>query len=482
MAKPRALWKKANELAETCDVAALTALMANQAGVAALDEVDALARIAQSGDAYGDPVVPLETRLAAVELLVNTGIDLDQTGPAYPTPFACVVAARWIEPEKKHLELVRTMLAKGADPNLASGSHVLHRDRSSYNRAKLRGLLAPHATQTSWLQSLELAIEDTGGTNDIEKRGHVDALLARVDDTAAIVRGGLAPLHVAAMAGTPELLERALAGSRRPSVVTTSAGRQTTRCPLSNGSFTAVVISYQAGATAADLVVKAQEKLRAPVDSTFEAESRAARVILLDRSREMLVSAGLPPPAPRTRPLPSWKATIDALFVRLCALAGTPTHDLAPALDRIDLEDLGPWTYFLGALATAPELLCSNRMQQIVLGTQLARFIAGKPWGEHDRPTIGDGPYNPIFGLVVVHPSDYPEAAHVGLARKLFIGADGPSRILFLWPTQRIPNPARVCMVTYDSFHVLAETVEDFLRMEVELAEAGDARLRSNRL
>jgi hypothetical protein len=476
---PAALVARIDELLKHQEPRDLDAFLREPGAREALAACDAIVRVATH---HSDLDLGEQRRLNFLQRLLGLEADLNHTSARHPTPFAAIVGSYWLS-EAHKLRLIGQHLER-ADPNLASGpgggtSALDAAVRSHDQHPRLLRALAGKATRDGWLNGLVLALE-----RHDQQPGTFETLLGWLTgDAGGTGRRGLAAVHVAAVYCPPEVLQRILECTPDPKILTSASGQVNIHEGVPPGGGLVPSVAHGPGLTAIELLDRVLELAAGTLTEhgkRLSPDERSRRLASLERRnacRERLLAAGLVgrPAAPQV--IPPFKRDIDALFLQLASLADLDPAPVQTDLDRIRLKDLGPWSYFTAAVETLAEFLAHDMvLAWLPEGTLFRRLVSEQAFrGQDERALATEGPADddhPLFRWVPIE--DYPRAARAGLRQGNFIAADSDSGELhFLWPgAPRKDGSAavRVCRADFESFEVLASSVEAFLSGQLDAA------------
>lgn len=235
----------------------LEGVLAERGGAAALDAAGALrAVIRRRGDQrlFGD--AEGGTRwLAFVRRLVEAGVDLGQPATA---PSALTLAVQAGIPTGAKAEVVRLLLAAGADPHsraATGGPSAFEAARGPRVPPAVRKLLEAHPPYPGWAVDQLVADMQRGWR---PPAGELDAWLDTVAEPDTTGHDGLAPLHAAVLAAEPDLVRAVLSRVGEPDLRTTDHGA----ARVSRTLFGCYLV-YVPGMTALDLVDQARTEVGA---------------------------------------------------------------------------------------------------------------------------------------------------------------------------------------------------------------------------
>jgi hypothetical protein len=436
--------------------------------VAALDEAFALTMAAGEGGVVwvsDDERRQVSTaeRAAFFRRLLAAGLAPDRTSPRFAPPLMELIGAEIDEP----LALVEALLRAGADPNIVSARRLVATCKLTplgqavwADDEKAVALLLSRANAASKLDALLTAIHKFHAHPDAARR--IDTWLERVGDVDALGPSGFAPLHVAALT-SPEMVRRVLAKARNPAIPVAFSGELPIQEAVAPEGGVIPAVAVQAGMTALDLVNLVQElverkaKEYAPRDRPPQKKNREAALDRLRANRELLVAAGVPSavavPAPNAKK--RHHEIVDEEILRLAAFARADVPRIRSALDLVDVMGKGPWGYLIAAAGQVKPLLPTARIEAALRKSRFLWLLF------QDSENVG------FRTNVTVKERDYPKEAQTALSEGHVVGAI-QATLFILWFHQKgVPNPARFCVAHPESFEVVGDTIEEFVRNEV---------------
>lgn len=453
---------------ETLSLESLERLLSEDGTVAALDEAFALTMAVSEGgtvwlsDDHCESVSGAD-RAAFLRRLIAAKVDPNRTNQRFDPPLMALLAS---DIESRGA-LVEELLRAGADPNIVTGGKPPGMgDRTPLGRAVRTqdkgavALLLPLASAASRLDALITAIERFGALPKQAKL--LDEWLGRAGDVDAPGPSGFAPVHAAALADVA-ILGKVLAQAKNPGIAVAFSGE----LPLADATppegGVVPTITVRPGMNALDLVTLSLDLLErktkeyASRDRDPRKSQRAAARDRLRANREALVQAGVAPttapPAAATKS--EHLQAIDRQLSRLASVVGADAGKMQAALDGIDTTGKGPWGYLMEALTSLEPLLKTDRARAALKKTRLL-------WVHFTSADVSG------FRDVKVKPALYPKEARSTLRDGVILGGIDAT-VFILCPHQKgVPIPARVCAAHPESFEVLGETVEDFVRNEVD--------------
>jgi hypothetical protein len=165
-------------------------------------------------------------------------------------------------------------------------------------------------------------------------------------------------------------------------------------------------------------------------------------------AERLLEGAGAGVGAAVLPPQPAFKAGIDALVMTLGARLGAPADQLAALLAEEDVSELGPFSAFKREVDALRSLVAIEPDAAARSRSVLARILAGSAF-DGDPPTR--------FG-------SYPKVAQKALKAGTILAASDAD----IWVAYPVGSGYHVAHAHPETFEVVAQSVEEFIRQELE--------------